>query len=68
MDPMALFDTLNCACTAVTAAEGGKHAEAETALLEAAIPAPDAFPPGPLADALYLIPGAVGGFANGVTA
>jgi hypothetical protein len=68
MDPMALYDTLQCVTLALITAEGGKHAKAEEALLEAAIPAPDAFPPGPLADALFLILGAVGDFVNGVPA
>jgi hypothetical protein len=44
MHPVALYDALNCASLAVLAAEGGDHARAETALLEASVAASEAFP------------------------
>ena len=56
MNPCALYDALNCASTALIADEGSQGT------------APGAFPPGPLADALNLILGAVGGFAREVSA
>jgi hypothetical protein len=68
MNPMALYDALNCASTSLIAAEGGQSGIAEQAFLEAAYAAPGAFPPGPLADALNLILGAVGDFAREVPA
>jgi hypothetical protein len=68
MDTMALYDVLNCASTALIASEGGPPGAAEQAYMEAAFRAPEAFPPGPLADALNLILGAVGEAANGVAA
>lgn len=46
MNPPALYDALNCAASAVLAAEGGETAKAETALLEASVAADDAFPIG----------------------
>jgi hypothetical protein len=63
-----LYDVLNCAALSVLAAEDGSHREAEEAYMEAAFAAPEAFPPGPLADALNLILGAVGDMARGVPA
>ncbi len=60
VNPIALYDTLNCASTALIAAEGGQDSAAGQALWEAAFAAPGAFPPGPLADALNLVLGAVG--------
>jgi hypothetical protein len=61
MNPVALFDALNCASTAVLAAEGGDAATAETALFEASIAAGDAFPAGsPEADALGIVLAAAG--------
>ena len=67
-DLMALYDTLNCASTSIIAAEGGQDSIAEQAFLEATFAAPCAFPPGPLADALNLILGAVGNMARGCMA
>lgn len=61
MNPVALFDALNCASQAVLAAEAGKTATAETALLEASIASGDAFPAGsPEAEALGVILAAAG--------
>lgn len=68
MNPPALYDALNCASLAVLAAEGGERPGAENAFLEASLAAADAFPPGPLADALNLVLGAVGDMAMGVAA
>jgi len=68
MDAMALYDVLNCASTALIASEGGPPGVAEQAYLEATFRAHEAFPPGPLADALNLVLGAVGEAATGVTA
>ncbi len=59
-NPCALYDALNCASTALIAAEGGQGSIAEQAFLEATFAAPGAFPPGPLADALNVVLGAVG--------
>jgi hypothetical protein len=67
MDPWALYDVLSCTATAITAAEE-EPGIAEQAYLEATFRAPDAFPPGPLADALNLVLGAVGDAVNGVPA
>jgi len=68
MDLMALYDVLNCASAALIAADGGPPGASERAYLEAAFRAPEAFPPGPLADALNLVLGAVGDAAREVTA
>jgi hypothetical protein len=64
MDPVALYDVLNCASISLIAAEE-EPGVAEQAYLEATFRAPDAFPAGPLADALNLILGAVGDMAKG---
>jgi hypothetical protein len=63
-----LYDVLNCAALSVLCAEDGSGREAETAFLEASFAAPEAFPPGPLADALNLVLGAVGAMAEGAAA
>ena len=68
MDPVALYDVLNCASMALLHAEGSNLPMAETAFLEATVAAPEAFRAGPLADALNLILGAVRDFTSGVTA
>lgn len=68
MNSAALYDTLNCASYAVVLAEGGNQPKAEEAYFEAAFAAPEAFPPGPLADALNLVLGAVGDMARGAPA
>ena len=68
MSPVALYDVLNLASTALVAAEGGLDVIAEQAFLEATFAAPDVFPPGPLADALNLILGAVGNMTRGALA
>lgn len=68
MNPMALYDALNCASLAVLCAEDGGTAQAEEAFLESTAAAVDAFEPGPLADALNLLRGAVGDFTRGVAA
>jgi hypothetical protein len=65
VNPVALYDTLNCASYAVVLAEGGNRPKAEEAYMEASFAAPEAFPPGPLADALNLLLGAVGDMARG---
>lgn len=63
-----LYEVLTSAALSVMAASGGDLREAETFHLEATFAAPEAFPPGPLADALNLILGAVGDLARGVPA
>jgi len=68
MDLMAPYDVLNCASTALIASDGGPPGAAARAYLEAAFRAPEAFPPGPLADALNLVLGAVGDAVSGATA
>ena len=68
MNPVALYDVLNLASTALVAAEGGLDVIAEQAFLEATFAAPDVFPPGPLTDALHLILGAVGDMTRGALA
>jgi hypothetical protein len=68
MDIMALYDVLNCASMALIASEGGPPGTAGQAFMEATFRAPEAFPPGPLADALNLVLGAVGDAVSGVTA
>jgi hypothetical protein len=59
---------LKCADVSLLAALDSSTAEAEQAYLEATFRAPEAFPPGPLADALNLVLGAVGDMATGVKA
>lgn len=68
MNPVALFDALDCAGRAVITAETGNVGEAEAAFTAASRAAGVAFPPGPLADALFLILGSAGDFVNGVPA
>jgi hypothetical protein len=46
VNPVALYDTLNLASSAVLLAEGGDARGAETMLLEASPSAMDAFPAG----------------------
>lgn len=59
--PPAFYDALNCASLAVLCAEGGRTAQAETALLEAAFAASEAFPAGSReANALGVILAAAG--------
>jgi hypothetical protein len=66
MNPVALYDALDCASLAVLVAEGGEIAKAETALLEASIAASEAFSPcSPEAAALNVILGAVGAMVSG---
>jgi hypothetical protein len=61
VNPVALWDALNLAASAVLAAEGGDTAKAETALLEAQLAAGDAFPAGSReAEALGIILEAAG--------
>jgi hypothetical protein len=67
MDLVALYDVLNCASYTLIASDGGPSGIADQAFLEAAIRAPEAFPPGPLADALNLVLGAVGDAVSGAT-
>jgi hypothetical protein len=65
MNPVALFDTLNCAATAVLLAEDdsgdpARARRAQEAFWEACVAAADAFPPGsPQGDALHVVLGAV---------
>jgi hypothetical protein len=68
VNPVDLYDALNCASYALVLAEGGNQPKAEQAFLEATYAAPGAFPPGPLADALNLILGAVGDMTRGALA
>ena len=66
MDPVALYDALNCASMALIAAEGGDTAKAETAYLEASLAAGEAFRPGsPGSEALRVILGEVRAMAAG---
>ena len=66
MNPMALYDALNCASLAVLQAEGGKSGKAGEAYLEASVAALAAFPDGsPESTALNVILGAVGDFTRG---
>jgi len=62
-----LYDVLTNAALSVMAAGGGDLREAETFHLEASFAAPEVFPPGPLADALNLVLGAVGDLARGAS-
>jgi hypothetical protein len=65
MNPVALYDALNCASLAVLHAESGNLAQAEAALLEASLAAADAFPFGsPEAGALLVILAAAGRVAE----
>ena len=69
MDPVALYDALNCASLAVLAAEGGDVIRAMESYMEASIAALGAFPDGsPEAEALNVILGAVGNFTREVSA
>lgn len=66
MNPGALVDALYQMSMAVLAAESGRFAAAETAVLEAGLSAGEAFLPRSLeADALHLVLGAVTGMALG---
>ena len=68
MDPMALFDALNCAATALISSETGRDSIAEQAYLEASFAAGDAFPlDSRESEALGLILAAVGGMVTGRT-
>jgi len=67
MDAWALCDTFRSAAIALAAAEEEPETAA-SAFFEAVYWAPGAFPPGPLADALNIVLGAVGDMATGVTA
>jgi hypothetical protein len=68
VNPVALYDVLNCASTALIAAEGGRAREAEQAYLEACVAAADAFGGGSReADALNVILGVVRAAASEVT-
>lgn len=61
MDPVALYDALNCASLAVLLGESGDRRGAEGALMEASQAAVDAFPAGsPEAEALGVILAAAG--------
>lgn len=56
VNPVAFFDALNCAATAVLAAECGESDKSAVALLEASVAAADAFGEGtPQARALAVI-------------
>jgi hypothetical protein len=69
VNPCALYDALNCASLAVLAAETGRSAVAETALMEASAAAAGAFPAGsPEAEALGVILAAAGRVTAEVTA
>ena len=66
MNPMALYDVLNCASTAIIAAEGGQGSIAEQAYLEASFAAGGAFPlDSGESRALGVILGAVGAMVSG---
>ena len=65
-NPVALYDTLNCAAMAVDEAESGRPGLAEAAWLEAGIAATGAFPPGSAgASALGMILDAASPARNG---
>jgi hypothetical protein len=69
MNPVALYDVLNCAATALIAAEGGQHSIAEQAFLEASYATGDAFPlDSGESRALGVILGAVGAMVQGAAA
>lgn len=68
MDAWVLHEVMRHAGASLLAGIDGSPAEAEQAYLEAAMAAPDAFPPGALADALNLVLGAVGATAQGAAA
>ena len=69
MDPMALYDALNCASLAVLQAEDGNGRKAEEAYMEASVAALGAFEDGsPEAAALNVILGTVGTLAAGCAA
>ena len=66
MNSAALYDALNCASLAVLAAEGGDHAKAEIALLEASVAASEAFPlASPQSQAFGVILGEVASMVSG---
>ena len=68
MDPVALYDALNCASLAVLATEGGDVIRAMGSYMEASLAALGAFPDGSAeAEALNVILGAVGNFAREVS-
>jgi len=68
VNPVALYDALNCASLAVLLAESGDAAGAEVPLLEASLAATDAFPAGsPEAAALGVILAAAGRVSEEVT-
>jgi hypothetical protein len=67
-NPWPLYDALSTMALSVLASCEGPTRESETAWLEASMAAPEAFPPGPLADGLNLALRAVGDMATGVTA
>lgn len=61
MNPVALYDALNCASLAALFAEGGEQGRAQEVLTDARLAAVSAFPAGsPEAAALDLILAAVG--------
>jgi hypothetical protein len=66
VNPVALYDTLNCASLAVLAAEGGHAGKAEAAYMEASVAALGAFPEDSAeAAAMNVILGAVGAMVSG---
>ena len=67
-NPWPLYDALDKMALSVLASLEGGTREGEEAYLEASVAAPEAFPQGPLADALNLILGHIGDMANGVKA
>ncbi len=69
MNPVALWQVLNCAATALNAAEDGLTGIAEQAYLEASLAAGDAFPLNSReSEALGVILAAVGGMVTGAPA
>ena len=69
MNPVALYDALNCASLSVLAAEGGDVLRAQNSYLEAAVATLGVFPEGSReAEALDVILGAVADFAREVAA
>jgi hypothetical protein len=66
VNPVALYDVLNCASMAVLAAEGGRVRAAEQAWLEASFAVGDAFPlDSDESRALGVLLGAVGTMVSG---
>ncbi len=68
MNPVALYDALNCLSQAVLHGEAGNSGPAEAALMEASLAAVDAFPAGsPESRALGVLRAAAGHVTEAVS-